>query len=738
MIKARNKKISLILVLAMVMTMFAGIGTASAAATYSVASVPTVNADGSAQDLASITVNIDLLEGDATGTKDHSFLLKLPNKYKFDWTSGNEPYVVVAKDGDGVLGAGTKVTATRSTDSEALFELTTLSAVAIGTDVTLVVVLPNVTVEKDASGECEAIITALDGQFSDAKITVAKAGKGDVTVAVTDTVTVTGAGTFDSTATKGSVVFTVKEDANESLEIDKQALKLRLPRGFEWNTTKIWVEDVTNPATNLIGTDFAINNTKSDERNLVLERNANTNGKRSVFRIYADVNVQEDDAAFGDIKVAVEGPNVKTSSVIIGAYSDFGYALSVKDSAKEIIAGRVGDDAEISTISIKEDVEGSIINNRTLYMELPDGVEFNNVGTPAAPAPDITVDNVKGSLAAPASASFVSATNKSKAKIVLSNGAGIGAIDIDAKLKVAVDYTGDITVKFSGSAGINDEVVVAKAVAPVAVQVAPKEIKVGVQGQDGANIYITETVAEAIDPGAIALRAPAGASWTVVPTVKVVEGDIKLGTPTRMDSETFLDTLIIPVQSTSGEASKIEISNIKYSVARYLPEGPMVVLLGGTGLDKAGIVNRTVAAKIPAANIVTPAPEGTKNVAVFNYGETSYILNGAPVQMDVAPYAKNNRTYVPVRYCANALGISDNNIIWDQANKTVTMMKGDKVVQLTLGSNIMRINGVDVRMDVTVEAQNNRTFLPAAWVAQAFGAKAVWDPANPNTVVVSY
>ncbi|HWP97578.1 MAG TPA: copper amine oxidase N-terminal domain-containing protein, partial [Syntrophomonadaceae bacterium] len=63
-------------------------------------------------------------------------------------------------------------------------------------------------------------------------------------------------------------------------------------------------------------------------------------------------------------------------------------------------------------------------------------------------------------------------------------------------------------------------------------------------------------------------------------------------------------------------------------------------------------------------------------------------------------------------------------------------MRGDgKIVQLKIGSTIIYINGTPVNMDVAPEITNDRTFLPAAYVAQAMGALVTWDAAT-NTVTI--
>ena len=41
---------------------------------------------------------------------------------------------------------------------------------------------------------------------------------------------------------------------------------------------------------------------------------------------------------------------------------------------------------------------------------------------------------------------------------------------------------------------------------------------------------------------------------------------------------------------------------------------------------------------------------------VMTLGETTALQNGVPLQMDVAPYAENSRTYIPIRYIAEFFG----------------------------------------------------------------------------------
>ena len=87
-------------------------------------------------------------------------------------------------------------------------------------------------------------------------------------------------------------------------------------------------------------------------------------------------------------------------------------------------------------------------------------------------------------------------------------------------------------------------------------------------------------------------------------------------------------------------------------------------------------------------NIVTPADTNTVKVnASFVIGKTSYTNNGTEVTMDAAPYIAKNRTMVPIRYIANACGVTDENITWNQATRTATISGPNNVVTIKMGSN---------------------------------------------------
>ena len=236
----------------------------------------------------------------------------------------------------------------------------------------------------------------------------------------------------------------------------------------------------------------------------------------------------------------------------------------------------------------------------------------------------------------------------------------------------------------------------------------------------------------------ITLDLPAGVRFANKPKVEVIEGDLRIdegSVKTAKDGDQDDNQALFYVETDSTEASTIKVSNINYIVDRTVPEGDIKLSVKGDALvevndpsevedyyeendddwviidgekayklDNGKIFSRTgSAAKVSNAKVVTPADSTYKSNAVFVIGDTNYTVNGVQMTADVAPYLKNDRTYLPVRYVATALGVVDANIMWNEAEQSVVIIKGDRVVKLVIGSSTMMINGVPFTMDVAPE-----------------------------------
>ncbi|MCR4419405.1 MAG: copper amine oxidase N-terminal domain-containing protein [Clostridia bacterium] len=281
---------------------------------------------------------------------------------------------------------------------------------------------------------------------------------------------------------------------------------------------------------------------------------------------------------------------------------------------------------------------------------------------------------------------------------------------------------GDIVLKFSSNGGDFDpaEVVIGQVVKPfeVTASSAPEMAYLG-QGQAAGDIVIKETGKGSILDD-FRLVLPDGVAFAAKPDVKVTAGNIDLKASLKDGGK----ALLVDVTDTSSVASTITISGIKYDVNRLAIDGDVKVTIVGdpdTEEDSPLWADQVLAAVVNA-KVVSAAAART---ASFTIGSTTYTVNGKEYTMDVAPYIKEGRTYVPVRYVATALGVSEDNIFY--ASGQVSLLKDGRAVQLTIGSKTMVVNGVAVTMDVAPEIQAGRTMLPFRWIATALGASVSWN-----------
>jgi len=71
----------------------------------------------------------------------------------------------------------------------------------------------------------------------------------------------------------------------------------------------------------------------------------------------------------------------------------------------------------------------------------------------------------------------------------------------------------------------------------------------------------------------------------------------------------------------------------------------------------------------------------------------------------------------------------------DASSQKATFTDGVTTVELTIGSTTITVNGEEQIMDVAPEISNDRTMLPARWVAEAFGARVGWDNVTRTVVI---
>ena len=115
--------------------------------------------------------------------------------------------------------------------------------------------------------------------------------------------------------------------------------------------------------------------------------------------------------------------------------------------------------------------------------------------------------------------------------------------------------------------------------------------------------------------------------------------------------------------------------------------------------------------------------ESSQTVIVLQIGKTSFTINGVVNTLDSPPVIKNGRTLLPIRAVIEALG---GTVGWDATEKKVTVTLGSTTIELWIGKNTARVNGITKPIDssnskVVPEIINGRTMLPLRFVAENLG-----------------
>ncbi|CAH1226129.1 hypothetical protein PAECIP111893_05324 [Paenibacillus plantiphilus] len=103
--------------------------------------------------------------------------------------------------------------------------------------------------------------------------------------------------------------------------------------------------------------------------------------------------------------------------------------------------------------------------------------------------------------------------------------------------------------------------------------------------------------------------------------------------------------------------------------------------------------------------------------AVVN-GDRLYFPDGQPF------VDKQSRIQVPIRFIAEALGVQ---VSWDGKTKKALFHSGTTKVTLTIGKREYEVSDKKLKMDTVALLKDGRTYVPARYVAEAFGAAVKWE-----------
>ena len=333
---------------------------------------------------------------------------------------------------------------------------------------------------------------------------------------------------------------------------------------------------------------------------------------------------------------------------------------------------------------------------------------------------------------------------------------------IEFILNAAPTFSGDVKVTLGGE--FDDvELKVAEVKSPYTVEAKTSEVLIDYRYVPVNEIVITEAEEGLLEEGDKIYLEVEKMDFEDAGSYEVTSGDIEVDVTIEDDDDTA--QLEVEVTDDSTEASTITISGLELYLDRTLPVGGYALqnvkadnILWENSTDKKGEGDKDSYEYVPEANqasnglfkykevtcndkyveVVTSGRDNddstTNRKIVITIGATTMAVGTQTITLDTPAYINaENYTELPLRAVSEAFGAT---VGWDDPSNTVTIMMGQRIVSMTIGSKTMYINGTPVQMNTAPEITNERTFVPVRDLANALGiSKIDWNEASQTVTL---
>lgn len=552
-----------------------------------------------------------------------------------------------------------------------------------------------------------------------------------------------------------------------------QRFELKLSAGFEFNKLVGKGDTYGTPATEDTTSKYKVIDNGKGERTAVIEVTDATDTitvKADNLVISADtakvgaeckltVKAVKGTAGFDDTADAIVVAKVVADAIEVSVDED--EDVPVIYSGVNVANEGITDDSDHKAleVTIKEPTAGTLDAKKVLTMELPDGVYVTNVES----NDDFDADEVAFA-AAYKKGDYEKFEFARRTLDATEEGQDAGELKFTLTLVAEPGFTGDVTLKVDG-AGLDkaQEVKIAKFVAPYTVEASQNNLII-----DYRNTKIpTNIVVKEAEDGLWKKN-----SQFVFGVDKFEDDDFENDATYTVDDKSDLEVKTIKDKlgfkidkESADDAATVTISDISLYMSRNLAAGAYDLQLNTTGSDafmKQAILAPTgvdadeatvkyqyydndayfdEVVKEGFVNIITAGRDKddasfTKKVVV-PVGEKYIIAGEEQVALDVPAYiSAAGYTMLPVRAVATALGINNNNVLWNQASRTVTILYGQRIITMVAGQKVVTVNGNTIPASATVQIKDGRTFLPMRDLATALGVTDItWDAATKTATM---
>ena len=341
-------------------------------------------------------------------------------------------------------------------------------------------------------------------------------------------------------------------------------------------------------------------------------------------------------------------------------------------------------------------------------------------------------------------------------------------------LNAAPTFSGDVKVTLGGE--FDDvELKVATVKAPYTVEAKTSEVLIDYRYVPVNEIVITEAEEGLLEEGDKIYLEVEKMDFEDAGSYEVTSGDIDVDVEIN-DGKTSKQ-LEVEVKDESTEASTITISGLELYLDRTLPVGVYALknvmpededktnILWENSTETKGEDNDKAYDYVPEkynkdnknnvkgnglfkykavtcndkyVEVVTSGRDQddstTNRKIVITIGATTMAVGTETITLDTPAYINaENYTELPLRAVSEAFGAT---VGWDDPSNTVTIMMGQRIVSMTIGSKTMYINGTPVQMNTAPEITNERTFVPVRDLANALGiSKIDWNEASQTVTL---
>lgn len=441
-------------------------------------------------------------------------------------------------------------------------------------------------------------------------------------------------------------------------------------------------------------------------------------------------------------------------------------------------------DHEALEVTIKESAAGALDVKKAIDLDLPEGVYVTNVDITKDDNAYTTFTNKAGASNAKINEDdFKEAYKKgdergfefARRTLVATDNEGINdKMELSFKLTLVAEpnFTGDVKLKLSGDAFDKaQEVTIAKFVSPYTVEAAQNDLIIDYRNTKVPTNVVVKEAEEGLwkkdqmdfNFNVDYMTFEDDATYTVD---KDSDLEVKALKGTKMGFKV--------TEESSDKAAAVTISDVSLYMSRSIAAGaydldlmtaPGQKMLTGEKLftastdgetktgyyvadvidmkrdSKDGWEDKFYTVKEGFVNVITAGRDQddasfTKKVVV-PVGEKYLIAGEEQVVLDVPAYiSAQGYTMLPVRAVATALGINNNNVLWNQASRTVTILYGQRIITMVAGQKVVTVNGNTIPASATVQIKDGRTFLPMRDLATALGVTDItWDAATKTATM---